>query len=182
MDYVNTEVRFMTASRATQRMGINNLTVGGWIVVILYFVTAISCLRAAFRNRSTNERWTWTVLAFLLLSLAIERLVDFESVLVQVVRIRALQERWYAQRELVQVDFIIFITIVCYGAVGTLLIWTRRAPTSVRVALSATALLCAFVLIRAASLHYIDHIPFKGILEIAGNVTVLLASQNRSVS
>jgi len=163
-------------------MGINNLTLGGWIVVILYFVTAMSCLRAAFRNRSTNDRWTWTLLTFLLLSLAIERLTDFEFALVQMARIRALQERWYAERELVQVDVIIFIAIVCFGAVGTLLIWTRRARTSVRVALSATALLFAFVFIRAASLHYIDHIPFKGILEVAGNVIVLLASQNRSIS
>ena len=163
-------------------MAINNLTAGGWIVVILYFVTAMSCLRAAFRNRNTNERWTWTLLTFLLLSLAIERQIDFESALVQVVRVRSLQERWYAQRELVQVDFIIFITIVCFGTVGTLLIWTRRARTSVRVALSTTALLFGFALIRGASLHYIDHIPFKGIFEVAGNVVVLFASQNRSLS
>jgi hypothetical protein len=71
----------------------------------------------------------------------------------------------------------------------TLLLWTRSAPISTRVALMGTSMVLGFVLIRAASFHHVDQfigqrilgLRWNWILEMSGISLVLFASQCRQV-
>jgi hypothetical protein len=169
--------------------GIGDPTIGGWITVVLYFLAMVSCWATA-RNAQNRERWIWTVISILFLGLGINKQLDLQTALTEFGRVLAVKQGWYAQRQIVQFDFIIFVALGCVFFLVTLLIWTRRAPAPTWLALLGTTSVIGFVLIRAASFHHIDRFigrtmfgfRWNWILEMGGIGVVLLASQWRKHS
>jgi len=165
--------------------GIGDPTIGGWITVVLYFLAMISCWVTA--RSGIKEHRTWKAISILFLGLGINKQLDLQSALTEAGRVIAFEQGWYDQRQFVQLAFIIFVAIVCVGAVVTLLIWTRHAPLSTWFSLLGTILVIGYVLIRAASFHHIDRFigttilgfHWNWILEMGGITIVLLASQWR---
>jgi len=134
-----------------------------------------------------KEQRIWIAISILFLGLGVNKQLDLQSALTAAGRVIAYGQGWYDQRQFVQLAFIIFTAIVCASVVITLLIWTRHAPLSTWFALLGTILVVGFVLIRAASFHYIDRFigttifgfRWNWILEMGGITIVLLASQWR---
>jgi len=101
--------------------GIGDPTVAGWLTVILYLVTSVGCWILARELGSADiERRTWRYL---------------QTALTEAGRYLAYYQRWYEQRQLVQLAFIALIAVICLASVITLLIWGRHAPISTWLAL-----------------------------------------------
>ena len=165
--------------------GIGDPTIGGWLTVVLYFLAVISC--GLIARNSEADRRIWVAISILFLGLGINKQLDLQSALTEFGRTLAFQYGWYGQRRLVQVVLILLVAIGCVGAVIALLIGARRSAPPTRLAILGTALVLAFVLIRAASIHHIDRFigqsvlgfRWNWILEMGGICVVLLASEWR---
>jgi hypothetical protein len=166
--------------------GIGDPTIGGWITVVLYFLAMASCWMTA-RNNGIKESRVWVAISILFLGLGINKQLDLQSALTEAGRVLAFEQGWYEQREVVQLDFIILVAMLCVSVVIILLIWMWRAPIPTWFALLGTTLVIGFVLIRAASFHHIDRFigtrvlgfRWNWVLEMGGISMVLLASQWR---
>ena len=172
--------------------GIGDPTIGGWITVALYLWASISCWKTASKfslvdRQTSQECYTWRAISVLFLALGINKQLDLQSAITEVGRMLAVTEGWYDRRGIVQLDFIIFVAIVCAIVAISLLIWARNAPVSTWLALIGTTLVLGFVLMRAASFHHMDRfigekllgIRWNWILEMGGISLVLAASEWR---
>ena len=175
--------------------GIGDPTFVGWLTVILYFATSISCWISARKveldgNHRSNERLAWRFIAVLFLALGINKQLDLQTALTEAGRVVAHLQGWYEQRRSVQLDFIGLVAATCVTAAITLLIWMRRAPIPTWLALMGTILVFGYVLIRAASFHHIDRfigesilgLRWNWVIEISGISLVLIASQWRQIA
>jgi hypothetical protein len=173
-------------------LGIGNPTIGGWIIVALYLLASISCWKLARRislvhTSASTEHHAWRAIAALFFALGINKLLDFQAALTEVGRILVFNEGWYAQRQVVQLTFIFLVGISCVVAGIIWLIWARNAPLSTSFGFVGATFILAFVLIRAASFHPVDHfigerilgLSWNWILEASGINFVLMASQWR---
>jgi hypothetical protein len=175
--------------------GIGDPTVAGWLTVVLYLSTSLSCWISARKvgspgaSGSIKERRAWQAISALFLALGINKQLDLQSALTEVGRILAQAQGWYAQREVVQLDFILLVAVACLIAAIVLVILVRPSPLPTWLALIGTAMVLCFVFIRAASFHHFDRfigsrvfgLRWNWILEMSGISLVLLASQWRQV-
>jgi len=163
--------------------GIGDPTVGGWITVVLYFLAAISCWRAA-RSAQLLDKKIWYAISISFVALGINKQLDLQSALTELGRMLAVEEGWYKQRETVQLYFIIAVSLVSGWVLISLLVWARQSPLPTWVALFGTTMVIGYVLIRAASFHHIDRFigskilgfRWNWLLEMGGISVVLLAS------
>jgi hypothetical protein len=175
--------------------GIGDPTIGGWLTVILYFLTMVSCWRTAdiirLRERTiSSERYTWRAVSILFLALGINKQLDLQTALTELGRVLAYYQGWYGERQTVQVWFIVGVAITCITTAIILLIWARKSPAPTWLALLGTAAVLAFVLIRAASFHHIDSLigqrilglTWNWVLEMGGISLVLVASEWRRLN
>ncbi len=169
--------------------GIGDPTIGGWITVLLYLATSVSCWKTARELRlahppMAHEYFGWRAIAALFLALGINKQLDLQSALTEVGRVLAYSEGWYAQRHAVQLAFIVLVAVLCATAVIILVIWTHNAPVQTWVALLGTMLVFGFVLIRASSFHHMDRFigerilgfRWNWVLEMGGISLALIAS------
>ena len=170
--------------------GIGDPTVAGWLTVILYLVTSVSCWILAGELGSANiERRAWRSISILFFFLGINKQLDLQTPLTEAGRYLAYYQGWYGQRQLVQLAFIALIAVICLISAITQLIWVRHAPISTWFALIGTTLVIGYVLIRATSFHHIDRFigrtilgfRWNWILEMGGIALVLFASQWRQI-
>ena len=170
--------------------GIGDPTVAGWLTVILYVVTSVSCWILARDFGSVGiERGAWRSISVLFLFLGINKQLDLQTALTEAGRYLAHYQGWYEQRQLVQLAFVALIAVMCLISAITLLIWVRDAPISTWLALIGTTLVIGYVLVRAASFHHVDRFigrtilgfRWNWILEMGGIALVLLASQARPI-
>jgi hypothetical protein len=144
--------------------GIGDPTFVGWLTVIAYFVTAWFCLSAARRisgamaalREARRERSFWMTLSALFLLLGINKQLDLQSLLTEIGRMLAYDEGWYESRRQVQYAFIVLVALFGMVAAVAAIYAVRRATLGARIAAAGTALVTAFVVIRASSFHHVD--------------------------
>jgi len=172
--------------------GIGDPTLGGWLTVVLYLVTAAVCWRLARRLGSDgpglhSEAIVWGAIAVLFVGLGINKQLDLQSALTEIGRVLAHTQGWYEQRGTVQLLFVAAIGAICLAATLAFLLLIRRAPAITWLAALGTILVLAFVGIRAASFHHVDRfigttvlgLRWNWILEIGGILMVLVAGWRR---
>ena len=170
--------------------GIGDPTVAGWLTVILYLVTSVSCwMLARELGPAGLDRRAWRSISVLFLFLGINKQLDLQTALTEAGRYLAHYQGWIEQRQVVQLAFIALIAVISLICIITLLVWVRDAPVSTWLALMGTTLVIVYVLIRAASFHHVDRLigrtvlgfRWNWILEMGGIGLVLLASQWRQI-
>ena len=153
--------------------GIGDPTLRGWLTVGAYFVAALLALRAAWIIRKQTEPALrpsdrrrlfafWCLTAVVLLLLGVNKQLDLQSWLTQVMRDLAKEQGWYEARHHYQVMFV--VAVAAAGVVGTLAmaIWLRRVLFRVGIALLGLGVLGTFVVARAASFHHLDALLHSG--------------------
>src|ERR1700716_3152323 len=100
------------------RPGIGDPTIGGWLTVILYFLTMVSCWRTAdiirLRERIiSSEKYTWRAVSILFLALGVHNQLDLQTGLTELGRVLAYDQGWYEERQTVQIWFIGGVAITC---------------------------------------------------------------------
>lgn len=130
-----------------------------WVTVAAYLLATALTLRAAShasKSRQPRERRFWQIVAGLLVFLAINELLDLQTLLTIAGRAHAKASGWYGSHRAAQYAFVIMLTCATAGAGLTMLWLTRRADFAVRVALVGLAFIGLFVILRAASFHHLD--------------------------
>lgn len=158
------------------RPGIGDPTVYGWLTVAAYALVAVACYQASVSRRGGAGRVFWLTLTLCFAFLALNKQLDLQSWLTQVGRDCAIQWGWYEQHRLLQRWFITVIGGTAL-AVAVLMGWVIRGrPWGWRIAFGGFVLTLAFVVIRAASFHHVDHLlgqrvaalPINFLLEFGG--------------
>lgn len=170
--------------------GIGDPGVLGWFTVIAYLCAAAVCGVVAWRYRGTDHRrgrldvLFWGALTAMTLALGINKQLDLQSLLTQVLRDAAHEEGWFEARRTLQAAFIFAV-----GAAGAMLAgmawwWLPVLRRNMRVALVGLIFVYTYVLVRAASFHHVDlfinrtivDVKWNGIMEIGGIAIILLGA------
>ncbi len=167
-----------------------------WVTVAAYLLGACLSARAswhAWLQRLPHETWFWRLTAVLLLFLAINELLDLQTLLTMIGRAHAKAHGWYPQHRKIQYIFVIALALGAF-VTGAVILWlTRQMHAGIRLALAGLLFIGLFILFRAASFHHLDDIlgrgatefPMGSIQEIAGILIVaaaaLLYSNGRGV-
>ena len=171
--------------------GIRDLSIVGWLTVILYFSAAIRCWIIARELRwtahdieGTRELRCWRSIAAASLGLGVSKQLDLPTVLTNTGRVIARLQGWYEQRRSAQLALVAVLAIVSLITVIILVRWARNAPVATWLALAASVMLVCYFAIRTVSFHPVDRlisirilgVSLNSILEIVAIGAVLVAS------
>lgn len=160
----------------------------GWFTVFFYFLTSAVTLFIAFRHRTSKTDFQfWGLLAFFLFLLGINKQLDLQSLFTETGRFIARQQGWYERRRSVQLVFVVLFG--CFSIMAILMVWwmVRGQWRNYLFPLTGFMLLMAFIIIRAASFHHVDHFLKKGpagvrmnwVLELGGIGVVLVSAMRK---
>jgi len=158
--------------------GIGDPTVAGWVTVIAYAVALFLCLRAYRRCKlfpeAAAERRIWGLLSAGLLALGINKQLDLQTALTEAARGLARQQGWYEGRRPIQAAFVLGVAVL--GALTAIWMWrqARKGGPALRHAILGAVVLTAFVVIRAASFHYVDILIGESLVGLRLNVILEL--------
>jgi FtsH-binding integral membrane protein len=152
----------------------------GWVTVVCYLAATVL---SAFTSYSLigRQRVFWLGLTVLLLALAINKQLDLQSALTEAGRCLAKAQRWYEERQSVQVKFIFWVMATSLVA-ALLSAWVMRHDLGkIWLALVGLAFLVAFIAVRAAGFHHFDRfigfafgsIRMNWVLELGGIAAII---------
>jgi len=192
-------VFLVTGTDGRWHPGIGDPTILGWLTVVAYLVAAVVSFRSLRLCRSRAKRLArvdrdasreerrlalfWCFVAVAMAALGLNKQLDLQSFLTEVVRDRAIRQGWYESRGEYQLAFVACVAVV--GVLGTswLAFALRRSVARVRLALVGLGTIASFVVVRAASFHHIDAIlvrgplPLNPILELGGICAVVVGAR-----
>jgi hypothetical protein len=181
-------------------IGIGDPTVVGWVTVVAYAVAAWfawqarnRCLRVAQKpgkdpivaRNLIRMSWLWFTYTVILVFFGINKQLDLQTWFTEIARDWSKQQGWYNDRRRYQALFIGLIGVA--GTVG-LVVGIRLYKPVLRhvwMALLGMALLGTFVIIRAASFHYVDillnaaPVSLNATLELGSLVVLIVAAQGK---
>ena len=154
--------------------GIGDATLRGWLTVGAYVLAAGLAARAALvtarleePSMPTSHRRRlvafWCITAVALVLLGINKQLDLQSWLTQVMRDLAQEQGWYEARRQYQSEFVVVVGVL--GTV-TMTILLRHVLLRIGVALLGLGILVTFVMSRAASFHHMDALLHTGRLAL----------------
>ncbi|MFP4436020.1 MAG: NUDIX domain-containing protein [Chloroflexaceae bacterium] len=142
---------------------VNDATVIGWLTVGAYFGAAGLCGLLALRidrlffyYRFQRHRVIWWGFALLLLLLGLNKQFDIQTAITRFGRELAYVQGWYNVRRLYQIWFVAGVAGVGFVALIGLTWVLRQVLRLYWLTLLGFVALLTFILIRAASFHYVD--------------------------
>lgn len=158
-----------------------------WVTVTAYFITAVATVRAASvadPKRQPGERLFWRNAALALILLALNELLDLQTLLTSISRAHGQANGWYEWRRTVQYGFVAALGGAILLAGIALLRLLKQMHAAVGLALAGFVCIGLFVLARAASFHHLDEVLGSGpamfhvdsMQEMAGILVVAVAA------
>jgi hypothetical protein len=183
-----------TGSDGRWHPGIGDPTPLGWVTVIAYVLAAVAAFRASGRMRAqsdgpdgqrTRARTVgrfWAGVGVVMITLGINKQLDLQTYFTEAMRDLALAEGWYEDRRRYQVAFIAALCLAGVLASGIVVLALRHVLGEVLGGALGLVLITTFVLVRAASFHYVDRLLGAGklrlnwVLELSGIAIILLSA------
>ncbi|MCU1501014.1 MAG: hypothetical protein JWM12_368 [Ilumatobacteraceae bacterium] len=189
----------LVAAGGRWHLGIGDPDALAWCIVGGYVVTAGFAARAFLTARRGQQslvgvdrrEWRnqrvlarlWLAIATVLLALGLNKQLDLQTWMLQTLRRKAYEGGWYDDRRTYQTDFIGAV-LVLGSAVTCLLAYSlRHVLGRVLLTVAGMSTLVLFVVVRAASFHYVDRVLALGgrvrinvILELGGIVLVVVST------
>jgi uncharacterized protein (DUF983 family) len=178
-----------SANAATEngrwQAGVGDPTIFGWLTVIIYLIATIRCFFKAQESKDYGGNFKfWIYLGVFLLLLGINKQLDLQTLLTQTVRDIAKAGHWYADREPVQIGFIVMMGFGMFVAVISLRMYLAHSWHNYKVTWIGLIVLLTFILIRAASFHHMDvfinrsflGLSYNAILEIGALVLIIIGT------
>ncbi len=138
-------------------VGIGDPTIFGWITVICFFLAVLVCANKAFNLKAAGEGYRfWLCLALFLLLLGINKQLDLQTWFTQTLRDSAHAHGWYEARRPLQALFILGLALGILLSLVSIRRFLAASWHRHKIAWIGVELLCAFVLMRAASFHHMD--------------------------
>lgn len=152
-------------------IGIGDPTVWGWLTVVVYLLAVVRCFVKARRDSDAGSDYQfWLYLGAFLLLLSINKQLDLQTWLSQTVRDVSIAHGWYEQRRLLQTAFVVSVGVCMAVLLLTLRIYLWNLWRSHKLVWTGLVLLCAFILIRAASFHHVDVLIRQSLFGLELNV------------
>jgi hypothetical protein len=131
----------------------------GWLTVVAYGIATLLCSREALRHREDWERALfWGGAALLMLLLGVNKQLDLQTWMTLVGRKTAMAGGWYEKRRAVQLVFIILLTVGAFALAGRLWRMVHQIGADLWLPALGVFLVVCFVIVRAASFHYVDRL------------------------
>jgi len=164
-----------SAFAATQdgrwHLGIGDPTMWGWLTVVVYLLAVARCFVKANRDRAAGFPYQfWLYLGVFLLLLSINKQLDLQTWFSQTLRDLSLEHGWYEQRRILQLAFVVSVGTMMLVLLITLRIYLWNLWRSYKLVWCGLILLCAFILIRAASFHHVDILIRETVVGLELNV------------
>ena len=173
-------------------LGIGDPSAMGWSTAVAYLVATVLCLLCAGRSRrifgaknSSLHRLLWAGLAAVMLFLGLNKQLDLQSWFTVVVKAVAWEQGWYENGQMLQVWFILGLSLASLVMIITFAWLVRRAWRQYWILLLGLLILARFILVRAASFYGV-HLPelsrltggfrINWLLEFLGIVVVICAA------
>jgi len=145
------------------RPGIGDPTFMGWFTVFAYFATGFLCWRAAKKETlNRNVRLFWLALTTLLILLGFNKQLDLQTAFTFIAKDFAKSTGWYENRRVVQGIFVLCIAVGGIASVAWLSWIFRNDLARMWRVFVGLGFLLSFIVIRAASFHYIDQFLRSG--------------------
>lgn len=166
-------------------VGIGDPTIFGWITVMCYFVAVVVCANKAFNLKTAGEGYRfWLCLALFLLLLGINKQLDLQTWFTQTLRDSARAHGWYEARRPLQALFILGLALGILLSLVSIRRFLAASWHRHKTAWIGVELLCAFVLMRAASFHHMDvfinrhwfGVRFNVILEVGAILVIIVGA------
>jgi hypothetical protein len=137
-------------------------TVSGWVITAMYLAVAAACLLNADTKSSARTRYSWRLLALVLLLTGINKQLDLQTDFNALGRTLLLSQGWYGIRQPVK-NSIVF-TMVLSGLTLLLLAAWKIQGVLQRHWLITTGLLLlfSFVILRASSIYGVPILGASG--------------------
>jgi hypothetical protein len=166
-------------------VGIGDPTIHGWLTVVFYIIATSICANKTISLKKLGHGYRfWLSVTLFLLLLGINKQLDLQTWFTQTLRDNAYTYGWYEDRRFYQALFIFVLAVVTFVSLVSIRrmladSWHRHKITWVGI-----ELLCAFVLMRAASFHHMDvfinlhwlGVRFNVLLEIGAIVVVIVGA------
>jgi hypothetical protein len=137
-------------------------TLFGWMTTAAYVAAALlawAAARTKARDRQ-NDHWRaavfWASTAAFMALLALNKQLDLQTFLTDLLRREARTGGWYGQRRAYQLLFIQAMGLIGLVAGGAVFWWVRRERAAVKAGAVGVLLSAAFIVVRAASFHHHD--------------------------
>lgn len=132
-----------------------------WIIVAAYALATLLATLAA-SVATGRERTFWIAVAAALAFLGMNKQLDLQTDLTEIIRTMAGANAGYSWHEYswrrdLQGFFLLSILLASAAGLALLWFWLRYSATTVKWAAGGVAVLLAFVFIRAAAFHHIDY-------------------------
>jgi len=157
------------------RMG--DSTAWGWVMVVLYILSAFIAGRVAFRRpfplRSrTRESFFWACLCVGLGFLAINKQLDLQTLSTALARCTAVAQGWYDDRRAIQVAVILGLGLFAVLLVIASVVLLRRTMRRSLLPILGAGFVVGFVMIRAVGFYQIDSLIGARLPPALGSVSV----------
>jgi hypothetical protein len=182
----------LTCALAEWSPGIGDAHVMGWVIVIVYALSALAALTVARRHRAEGpgarrERLFWGGIAAVLAFLAVNKQLDLQSLMTATGRCHAMLTGWYEDRATVQRGFIRALAAAALLTALALAWFLRASLRRNALAVIGFAFVLGFVVIRAVGFHDVDQLiaaewqslRVNWILELSGLILILAAAVPR---
>ena len=141
------------------RPAIGDPTVLGWTLVATHAVGAFLCLRAAAIDRARigyRGADFWQLLAAVLAFLAVNKQLDFQTLLTEIARAAAETNGWHGHRRMVQFFFVYGLLAIGGAGLAVFVLRLRRLEPPRQWAAFGAVSLGLYVLLAAADFHHME--------------------------
>lgn len=144
-----------------QHSSTGDLTFLGWTTALAYGAGSFFCVRAAIVSQQAGGRCPgkeppWWILACILLSLGLNKLLNLQTVLINLGRTISRTQGWDAHQRAVQAVFVAVFTLVLLITVAASYRKWRWFAREQPWARAGVLLLLLFVVVRVATLNHVD--------------------------
>ncbi len=137
--------------------GIGDASIFSWVTVAFYVLAAARCVVKANASKKFGGYYQfWIYLAVFLLLLAINKQLDLQSWLTELVKDNALVNGWYQYRRRAQIAFIVALGFGMLVALLSIRVFLAHSWRHNKLTWVGIILLCTFIFMRAASFHHFD--------------------------
>ena len=162
---------FAATENGRWHAGIGDASIFGWVTVLVYLLATFCCIVKAKDSKKFGGNYQfWLYLGVFLLLLGINKQLDLQSWLTEVVKDSAHAHGWYKHRRPVQVIFITLLGLSVLIALMSLRLFLANSWRHNKLTWVGIILLGTFIVMRAASFHHFDIFINRPILGVKINV------------
>lgn len=140
-------------------------TFAGWLIVFVYFLVVSRCyFKHAEAKKQGVDAYFWVSVGGFLLLLGLNKQLDMQTVFEVSMRDLVKLHGWYAQRQLMQIAFIVFLALGLLTMLVILRKFLAKAWENNKVVCFGLFLICVFILLRAAAFNHFSFLNTRSYL------------------